>query len=224
MKYFLIVVAAMTVVLNMLAKPASAQPSRTDGGLIVIEDSLLSSNRKQIVFVVAKEILEPVWIEFQTTSSEGIVNRFTPINFPQGLQKGQIVPVWNGEFNKFHTTPWLRLYVTIFSPTATYYSSTSTPVQYREQYKEPMITSISESGGYGSSYTITVRGIFDTTEPSLVLINTGVFISPKAVTQTPPGIIQFTVPSGSFDVFPSGKYLLTICQAGRCDTMVGRHR
>ena len=98
------------------------------------------------------------------------------------------------------------------------------PINYREQYKEPMITSISESGGYGVPYQITVKGIFDTTIPSLILINSNVFVPAKTITQTAPGIIQFSMPSGNFELFPSGKYLLTICQASHCDTLQGRHR
>jgi hypothetical protein len=201
-----------------------AQNIRTDGGLIVTEDSLLSLNNKKLLFVVAQNILQPTRVEVQTVSSEGIVNHFTPIQFPQGLKRGQVIPIWNGELNGFYTTPWLYFQVTMFTASETYYTQTMFPVNYREQYKEPMITSIAETGGYGVPYTITAQGIFDTTEPSLILINTNVFVSPKVVTQRPPGIIQFNVDSNTTNQFPPGKYLLTICQAWHCDTLEGRHR
>ena len=227
MKKFTELVAVLSVLFGVVvfaSTKAQAQTYRTDGGLIVVEDSLLSPNYKRIVFVVAKEISMPARVEFQTISSEGIVNRFSPQEFPLGLRKGQVINVWNGELNNFHATPWLYFDVTIFTSSETYYSRIMTPVNYREQYKEPMITSISETGGYGVPYVITTKGIYDTTIPSLVLINTNVFVSPKTVTQTAPGIIKFTMPSGNFELFPSGKYLLTICQAGHCDTLQGRHR
>lgn len=226
MKKFTVLVAVLSVLFGVVvfASNTAAQTYRTDGGLIVTEDSLLSPGNKKIVFVVAKEFPSQARMEFQTISSEGIVNRFSPQEFPQGLRKGQVLPVWNGELNSFHATPWLYFDVTIFTSNETYYSRAMTPINYREQYKEPMITSISETGGYGVPYVIATKGIYDTTIPSLVLINTNLFVPPKTVTQTAPGIIQFTMPSGNFELFPSGKYLLTICQAGHCDTLQGRHR
>lgn len=225
MKKLLVLVVAMIAIIALLnVAEALAQNLRTDGGLLVTEESLLSPGKKQAVFVVAKNIAGPARLELQMYSSEGIVNRFTNLNFPDGLKRGQIIPVWNGEFNSFHTTPWQYIWVTIFTATDTYYSSTMFPVGSRELYKEPLISSISETGGYGTPYQILAQGIFDTTIPSLILINTGLLISPKVITQTAPGKISFSVPSNSFEQFPSGKYLLTICQAGHCDTMEGRHR
>ncbi len=208
----------------VITKTTSAQNYRTDGGAIVLEDSLLSPTRKQIVFVVTKNIPQSARVEMQTISTEGRVNKFTPLLFPNGLRQGQIIPMWNNELNSFHTTPWLRFDVTIFTDNDIYYCSEYTPVGFAEQYKEPLITSISETGGYGTDYVITVRGIFDTTEPSIILLNTNIVVSPKVVTQTPPGIIKFTMKSNSTAEFPPGKYLLTLCQSGHCDTLVGRHR
>lgn len=207
-----------------ITKPASAQSYQTDAGAIVIEDGLLLSSYKQLIFVMAKNISQPTRIELHTITSEGVVNNFAPLNFPQGLVKGQIIPLWNGELNSFHTTPWFRFGVSIITQSEIYYSQTITPVNYREQYKEPLLTSISELGGFGAPYTITARGVFDTTEPMMILINTKVFITQKAITKIAPGIIQFTVPSDSSAIFPAGKYLLTLCQSGHCDTMTGRHR
>ena len=224
MKSVLVFIATCIAVLNVSSRVAEGQVSRIDGSLLVTEESLLSSNHKKIVLVVAKNISGPARVELQTMTSEGIVNRFTPQEFPNGLTKGQVISVWNGEFNVFHATPWLYFMTSIISSNETYYAQTMFPIHYREQYKEPMVTSISEVGGYTSPYTITIRGIFDTTEPSLILINNSLFVAPKTVTQTPPGIITFTMPSNSFAQFPPGKYLLTLCQAGHCDTMIGRHR
>ncbi len=223
MKKLIVIVAVLATWLNTTAI-TTAQSYQTNGGLIVTDESLLSSSHKRLVFVVTKNIPGPVRIELQTVSSEGIVNQFTPLQFPQGLQLGQIIPVWDGNLNSFHNTPWLNFWVTIVTPTHNYYSNTMMPIGYRELYKEPMIISISETGGYEIPYQITVKGIFDTTIPSLILINSSVFVSAKAVTQTAPGTIQFTMPSGNFEQFPSGKYLLTICQASHCDTLTGRHR
>lgn len=220
----LFVVLATLFCVGILGKKVVAQNYRTDGGLLVMEDDLLLLKKKQVVFVVAKNISSPARVEFQTISSEGIINRFTPLNFPQGLKRGQVIPIWSGELNSFLTTPWLYFQVTIFTATDAYFSQTMSPVGYREQYKEPMITSISESGGFTIPYTITVRGIFDTTIPSLVLINSDVFVSPKVVTQGPAGVIQFSIAQNTAEQFPPGKYLLTICQAGHCDTLMGRHR
>lgn len=224
MKSVLVFFAMCIAVVNVSNRVAEAQVSRIDGSVLVAEDSLLSSNHKKIVLVVAKNISGPARVELQTMTSEGIVNRFAPQDFPNGLTKGQAISVWNGEFNAFHATPWLYFMTSIISGNVTYYAQTMFPIHYREQYKEPMITSISEVGGYTSPYTITVRGIFDTTEPSLILINNNLFIPPKTITQTPPGIITFIMPSNSFAQFPPGKYLLTLCQTGHCDTMIGRHR
>lgn len=201
-----------------------AQNIRTDGGLIVTEDKLLSANHKKLVFVVAQNITQPTRVEVQTVSSEGIVNHFTHLQFPQGLKLGQILPIWDGVLNEFHSTPWLYFQVTMYTASETFYTQTMFPVNYREQYKEPMITSITETGGYGIPYIITAQGIFDTTEPSLILINTNVFVSPKVITQKPPGIIQFSIDSNTTAQFPPGKYLLTICQAWHCDTLEARHR
>ena len=220
----LVIVLVLLFGLSVLPERVSAQNYRTDGGLTVVEDSLLSPNRKQVVFVVAKDIPSSARVEIQTHTSEGVVNNYSPHQVPQGLTRGQIIPIWSGEFNSFNTTPWFNIWITIYTATDIYNSNTMFPVNYREQYKEPMITSISETGGYGVPYQITVRGIFDTTIPSLILINTNVFIPTKTVTQNAPGIIQFTMPSGNFELFPSSKYLLTICQAGHCDTLQGRHR
>jgi len=208
----------------IITQTTSAQNYRTDGGVIVLEDGLLSPTSKQIIFVVTKNIPQSARVEMQTISTEGQVNKFTPLLFPNGLRQGQIIPMWNSELNSFHTTPWLRFDVTIFTDNDIYYCSEYTPVGFVEQYKEPLITSISETGGYGTDYVITVKGIFDTTEPSIILLNTNIVVSPKAVTQTPPGIIKFTMNSNSTQQFPPGKYLLTLCQGGHCDTMIGRHR
>ena len=224
MKKLLSILVAMLVVQSFLHQKTFAQTYRTDGGVIVIEDSLLLSSKKQVVFVVTKNILQTARVEFKTMTSDGLVNEFTPLNFPQGLVKGQIIPIWNSEPNSFNSTPWLYLSLTIFTASEAYYQGTMTPVNYREQYKEPMITSISESGGFGTPYTIIARGIFDTTIPSLVLINHNVIVSSKSITQIAPGIIQFTMLSNSSAEFPPGKYLLTICQAAHCDTLQGRHR
>lgn len=227
MKYNMSLMMTLVLVVGIFwATNATAQTYQTNGGLIVVDENLLSGekNHKQIVFVVAKDIFSAARIEFETYSSEGIVNHFTPLQFPTGLHKGLVIPMWNGDLNSFHNTPWLYFRATVFTTTDTYYSESMLPVRYRELYKEPMITSIAESGGYGIPYTITVKGIFDTTIPSMILINSGVFVSPKTVTQIAPGIIKFDYPDNSFAQFPSGKYLLTICQEGHCDTMTGRHR
>lgn len=224
MNKLLSILMAMLFIQSFFQQKTFAQTYRTDGGVIVIEDSLLLSSKKQVVFIVTKNILQTARVEFKTITSEGLVNEFTPLTFPQGLVKGQIIPIWNNELNNFHSTPWLYLSLTIFTASETYYQGTMTPVNYREQYKEPMITSISESGGFGIPYTIIAKGIFDTTIPSLIVINHNVIVPPKTITQTAPGIIQFTMPSNSSTEFPPGKYLLTICQAAHCDTLQGRHR
>ena len=225
MKMFIVTVAALSVVFLMSASQSIAQNSGDDGGLLVVDDSFLSPSHKQIVFVIAKDIPQSTKIEIQTYDlMEGTINKFKPLQFPQGVKRGQIVPIWNGDLKLHANTPWLYFSVIMSTATDTYYTNTMFPLDYREQYKEPMITSISETGGYGIPYVITAKGIFDTTMPSLILINTKIFVSPKVITQTRPGIIQFTLPSGNFEQFPSDKYLLTICQAGHCDTLQGRHR
>ncbi len=209
---------------NELNDDINIQNYRTDGGVIILEDSILSSSQKQIIFVVTKDILQSSRVELQTVSSEGQVNKFQPLLFDSGLRRGQIIPILTGQLTAFNTTPWLRFSITITTETDIYYSIMSTPVGIAEQYKEPMITSISETGGYGTDYIITIKGIFDTTEPSLIVINTNIIIPSKAITQTPPGIIKVTLNGISRENFPAGKYLLTICQGGHCDTMTGRHR
>lgn len=224
MKIIAVLIAVMSALLGIGAQRVTAQSYHDDGGLIVTENSLLPPNKQQMVFVLAKDIPRPARVELQTYSLEGIVNRFTPMQFPQGLKRGQIIPVWNAEFNAFHITPWLYLAVTIFDGNDIYHTVTMFPVQYGEQYKEPMVTSIVETGGYAVPYQITLRGIFDTTIPSLILVNTDVFVSPKTITQTAPGKIEFTMESNTITQFPPGKYLLTLCQEGRCDTLEGRHR
>jgi hypothetical protein len=224
MKKLIFTVAILCGVFGVGANRTYSQSYHDDGGVLVTEDSLLAANHKQVVFVVAKDLRGPVRIDMQIQTSEGLVNQFTPLQFPLGVKQGQIVPVWNGEFNSFHTTPWLYIWITMSTPTDVFYTNTMLPIEYREQYKEPMITSISETGGYTIPYTITVKGIFDTTIPSLILINSGVFVSPKVITQTAPGIIRFTVEAKTMDQFPPGKYLLTICQGSHCDTLQGRHR
>lgn len=225
MKKLIVTVAALFFVFGLSTHPTNAQNSYDDGGLLVVEDSFLSPSHKQIVFVVAKDISQSTKIEIQTYDlMEGVFNTFKPLRFPQGVRRGQIIPIWNGDLTLHANTPWLYFWVTMSTGTGTYYTSTMFPIDYQEQYKEPMITSISETGGYGIPYTITAKGIFDTTMPSLILINTNVLVSPKVITQTRPGIIQFTMPSGNFEQFAPGKYLLTICQAGHCDTLQGRHR
>ncbi len=201
-----------------------AQTFHTEAGAIVTDESILSPGRKQIVFVVAKDILEQVKMEFSTYSNEGQINKFTPVTFTNGLRRGQIIQLFNGELNIFNSTAWLYFWVQIFSTSGNYFCQTMLPVGFREQYKEPMITSITETGGYTEPYQILVRGIFDTTIPSLILINTNMFVSPKTVTQTAPGMIKFNLEPNNFSQFPSGKFLLTICQERRCDTLQGRHR
>ncbi len=86
-----------------------AQGSRTDGGMIVTEESLLNPAHKQIEFIVVKDIPDSARVELQTYSSEGIVNRFTTLMFPKGLQKYQVIPVWNGDLNLFSSTPWFKI-------------------------------------------------------------------------------------------------------------------
>ena len=217
MKMFIVTVAALSVVFLMSASQSIAQNSGDDGGLLVVDDSFLSPSHKQIVFVIAKDIPQSTKIEIQTSDlMEGTINKFKTLQFPQGVKRGQIVPIWNGDLKLHANTPWLYFSVIMSTATDTYYTNTMFPLDYREQYKEPMITSISETGGYGIPYVITAKGIFDTTMPSLILINTKIFVSPKVITQTRPGIIQFTLPSGNLEQLLSDKYSLTICQAGRC--------
>lgn len=204
---------------------AEAQTYHENGGALVVEENLLlGNNQKQLYFVSAKNIAGPLKVQVQTHLSEGVVNNFKALNFPQGLERGQVIQIWSGDFNSFNSTSWLNFWVTLTNSSEVYYANTMFPVQNREQYKEPMITSISETGGYGVPYLITVKGIFDTTIPSLILINKDVFVPQKAITQTAPGLVQFTMPSGNFIQFPSGKYLLTLCQASKCDSLQGRHR
>lgn len=225
MNNFTVIVAVLSVVFGVGAHQLQAQTYHNDGGVLVVEDTLLSTNHKTILFVVARDINQSVRMEMQTYAlMEGIINQFQPRIFPEGVRKGQKIAVWDGNFNQFHSTAWLYFTITMTTSSDVYYTNTMFPVNYREQYKEPMITSIAEEGGYTIPYTITVRGVFDTTIPSLVLINSNLFVSPRAITQTRPGVISFTMPSGNFEQFPSGKYLLTICQAGHCDTLQGRHR
>ncbi len=222
--YLINVSVALCGVFIIFPQSACAQSYNTNSMAIVLEDSLLSTNNKKIVLVIVKDMAGPIELKMQTTTSEGIVNQFKPLRFEQGLKRGQTIQLWNGDFNSFYSTPWLYFSVTASSPTMQSYSSIYFPVNYMEQYKEPMITSIKETGGYGVDYNIKIEGIFDTTVPSIILINTNFIIPPKTITQTPPGKIEFNVNSNSRDIFPPGKYLLTICQESHCDTLVGRHR
>jgi hypothetical protein len=201
----------------------SAQSSYDDGGVLVTEDSLLSPSRKQVIFVVAKDILQPTKVAMQIQTNEGIIHQFQSLQFPQGVRRGQIIPIWNGEFSLYKDTPWLYIWVTMSTGTDTYYTNTMFPVGQAEQYKEPLIVSIDETGGYTEAYTITIKGIFDSTLPSLILINNSVFV-PIRVTSQAPGIIRFTVGAKTRGQFPPGKYLLTLCQGSHCDTAMGRHR
>lgn len=225
MKNFSAIVAVLSVWFGMGVWQAEAQNSHDDGGVLVVEDSLLSPNHKSIVFVVAKDINQSVKIELQTYALvEGFIHQFKALEFPQGVRRGQVIPIWDGNFNQFQSTAWLYFQVTMSTAADYYYTEVQLPIGQREEYKEPTIGSISETGGYTEAYKITVKGIFDTTIPSLILINTKLFVNPKTITQTAPGTINFKVPANSFEQFPTGKYLLTICQAGHCDTMIGRHR
>ena len=225
MKKLVVLVAVFTVLFGVSQILGQSPNSfANEVGALVTEESLLSPNKKQIVFVVSKNIAGPTRVELQTHTSEGLVNNFAPLQFPQGLQRGQIIPIWDGELTAFQSTPWLYFWVTITTPDKVYYSCVMFAVNFREQYKEPKVLSISETGGYSSPYQITVRGIFDTTIPTLVLINTNYFVPVKSIVQTAPGKIEFSVPANSFVEFPTGKYLLTICQAGHCDTLIGRHQ
>lgn len=223
MKKLVVLVAVFTALFG--ARQIQAQSYHNDGGVLVVEDNLLSPTKKTVVFIVAKDISETVEIKMQTYMlMEGITNQFKPLQFPNGVKRGQLIPIWDGNFNQFQSTAWWYFWVTMSTATDIYYTSTMFPIGSREQYKEPMITSISETGGYTEPYRISVRGIFDTTVPSLILINTNLFVSPKTVTQTPPGRIEFSMASNATTQFPPGKYLLTICQEGHCDTLQGRHR
>lgn len=223
MKNRIFLIAAL--MLFVIAKSVEAQSSGNDAGLIVTSDDLLSSNHKQLVFVVAKNIPGPTTLKLSTYNNDGVTHQFRSLIFPIGLQRGQVIPLWKGEFNDFFATPWLGFWVQILTSQGnTYWCHTMFPVNHWEQYKEPMITSISETGGYTSPYEITIRGIFDTTIPSLILINTEMFVPPKTVQQIAPAVIKFSVDATTPNIFPRGKYLLTLCQAGHCDTMMGRHR
>lgn len=225
MKKLVVLVAVLTALFSVAKNQVMAQSYHTDGGVLVVDESLLSPTHKTIVFVVAKDIPQSVEIKMQTYMlMEGITHQFKPLQFADGVKRGQVIPLWNGNFNQFHNTAWWYFQVIMSTKTDIYYNTTMFPIGSRESYKEPMITSITETGGYNMPYQILVRGIFDTTVPSQILINTNVFIPPKTVTQNPPGRIEFTLPIGNFDQFPPGKYLLTICQEGRCDTLQGRHR
>ncbi len=219
----LVVVAALVAVFFVGGSQVKAQISHDDGGVLVTEDSLLSPNRKQVVFVVAKNITEPTKIEMIFRNNEGVETKFKTLQFPQGVKQGQIIPIWNGEFNQFSETPWLYIWVTMSTSTDNYYTNTMFPIANQEHYKEPLIVSINETGGYTVPYMITIKGIFDSTLPSLILINNNVFVPMRNITQTP-GVIRFTMTSKTREQFPPGKYLLTLCQGSHCDTLVGRHR
>ena len=220
MKRFFVAIAAVLFCVGF----AFTQTSHDDGGVLVVEDSLLSPAHKQVVFVIATNIVQSTKIEVEVHTLDGIYNRFKPLQFPQGVRRGQIIPIWNGEFNQFHDTPWLYIWVIMSTATDNYYTNTMFPVNNGEQYKEPLIVSVDETGGYNTPYVITAKGIFDTPIPSLILINSSLFVSPKVITQTAPGIIRFTMGARTTGQFPPGKYLLTICQGSHCDTLVGRHR
>ena len=66
----LVIVLAILFGVSIFSERLNAQNYRTDGGLIVVEDSLLSPNRKQVVFVVAKDILSTARVEIQTHTSD----------------------------------------------------------------------------------------------------------------------------------------------------------
>ncbi len=219
MKYATILIAC--AVLLAMTQIAAAQAYRTDSIAIVAEESVLQPNKKELVLVVTQNISEAASITYQITSNEGRIHEFPVIQFPNGLRKKQAIPLWNGEFNMFQKTAWLSFSVIITTTSWRYYIKTDVAVGFSEQYKEPMIISLSETKDNSGVYTITAKGNFDTYEPSTVVINKDVIIPPKSIWYERPGILHFTL--GATDV-PSGKYLLTVCQTGRCDSMTGRHQ
>lgn len=216
--------ATATVVFFTLSMvTAYAQVYRTDGGAIVVEDSVLLSNKKQIIFVVTRNISEDVTVSYQTISSDGQLHAFPGLHFPNGLTKGQVIPLWDGSFNMFQTTPWLGFSVIVATPMYNYFVRANIPINYLEQYREPMIVEISEEKMSGIKYIITAKGNFDTYEPSTVVINGSIIVPQKAMKYERPGKLIITVDEPHSRFVP-GKYLLTVCQTGLCDTMVGRHR
>lgn len=225
MKLRFLVAVAFTALLmvSMFSQQSLAQSYRTDGGAIVVEESLLSVGRKQIVFVVSKNIPGNVNVSYQTYSSEGQVHNYPTLSFPNGLTKGQVIPLWHGDFTAFQATPWLEFSVAIATGTVTYYSRAIVAINYSEQYKEPMIIEVSEVKISGNKYLVTMKGVFYRYEDSVLVINSNIIIPQKAIQYIAPGIMQFTVDEPPHRFAP-GKYLLTICQTGHCDTMVGRHR
>lgn len=204
-------------------KIAATTTSRTDGGAIVLEDNLLNPVQKHIVFVASRNIAGEVYVAFQTLASDGQLHQHQMLFFPQGLYQGQTFELWNGEFNDFQSTPWLRFDVTILAVDVVYYTMMQTPILQAEQYKEPFVENVSETRVSGDTYTITARGVFYAFEPSTVVLNTNIFVPGKSVIHPGPGVMQFTVDLPTWRL-PKGKYLLTVCQTGHCDTMTARHR
>lgn len=222
---FLVTVVCIFVGLLLVSTAqTSAQTIRSDGGFIVIDSRPLSPTNKQVVFVVGKNFSGTTTLQFQTISNEGFVHNYPSLNFPDGLSKGQVIKLWDGEFNVFQTTPWLRFDVSILNSGNSYYTMHMTPVAQSEHYKEPMIYDISEIKINNSTYVFEVNGNFDSREETRVIINNNLVVLGKSILFPFPGRMKFTLTEANREIFPTGKYLLTVCQYYHCDTMVGRHR
>lgn len=206
------------------ALETKAQTVRSDGGYIVIDSRALSPTNMQVVFIVAKNFFGATTLQFQTISNEGFVHTHPSLNFPNGLTKGQVVKLWDGEFSVFQSTPWLRFDVELRNSGLTYYTMHMTPISHDELYKEPMIYDISETKIDSNTFVINLNGNFDSYENTRIIINSHLMVLGKSVIFPAPGKMRFTLTDAGRDVFPTGKYLITICQSYHCDTMVGRHR
>lgn len=224
MKNYSYLVVMIVIAILFAAGFANAQATRTDGGVIVVDDRLLSPYQKQIVFIVTKNFPREAMVQFQTMTLSGIMRKYEPLHFPEGLKRGQTIPIWNGEFNEFETTPWLRFDVCVTTGEVMYYTTYSTPIAQAEQYKEPMIYEISETKSPAGNYSYFLEGNFDRYSDTTVLINQNIAVTPEDIEYPATSGMRFRISNLTKNVFPTGKFLLTVCQNGHCDTMVGRHR
>lgn len=203
----------------MVALPGCVY-SQTGCGYLVVEENTIVPESKTVVFVAGKNIERSTTVSFDMVNSEGKVSSFNEQTFEKGIMAGQIIKLWNGEFNMFSKTPWLYLDIQLQNyGLIDCFRRTMIPIDFPEQYKEPQIRSIIQTG-FGNSPAFRIELIYDSTEKFELLANTYGIISRKQISATRPGEIEFSLDQSQIR---KGKFLLTICQNNYCDSMPGRY-
>lgn len=209
---------------SSLVNPDGSEVEAKDSfaGFIVTEKLLLDKQHR-VSFVPNKSYLGDTYVELTMSTSEGKLQSFNTLRFGTGLKQGEVINIFSGVFSEFQKTPWLKINVTVSNQGQEYYTSTRLAIGHQEQYKDPMVKNIAvEQTGLGLK-KFTLEGDFDSYEQTYTLINYNGFISPNTPKIFTPGQLIIDRVKMSKDVMGSGLFLVTICQAWRCDTMYGRH-